>query len=60
MRKTLALFAAVLALGLTATAFDAEARRLGRHPTLPGEIGVEEGFRRVGADAWDALRSRYR
>ena len=39
---------------------DAEARRLGRHPTLPGEIGVEEGFRRVGADAWDALRSRYR
>lgn len=29
MRKTLALFAAVLALGLTATAFDAEARRLG-------------------------------
>ena len=38
----------------------AEARRLGRHPTLPGEVGVEEGFRRVGADEWDALRDRYR
>jgi 2-methylisocitrate lyase-like PEP mutase family enzyme len=38
----------------------AEAKRLGRHPTLPGEIGLEEGFRRVGADEWDALRDRYR
>ena len=38
----------------------AEARRLGRHPPLPGEVGVEEGFRRVGADEWDALRDRYR
>ncbi len=38
----------------------ADAKRLGRHPTLPGEIGIEEGFRRVGADEWDALRDRYR
>jgi 2-methylisocitrate lyase-like PEP mutase family enzyme len=38
----------------------AEAKQLGRHPTLPGEVGVEEGFRRVGADEWDALRDRYR
>jgi len=38
----------------------AEARRLGAHPVLPGEVGVEEGFRRVGADEWDALRDRYR
>lgn len=38
----------------------ADAKRLGRHPTLPGEVGLEEGFRRVGADEWDALRDRYR
>jgi 2-methylisocitrate lyase-like PEP mutase family enzyme len=38
----------------------AEAKRIGRHPTLPGEVGVEEGFRRLRADMWDEIRDRYR
>ena len=37
----------------------ADAKRLGG--TQPCRaMTVEEGFRRVGADEWDALRDRYR
>lgn len=37
----------------------AETKRLRRHPKLPKEMTVREGFRRVGADEWDAVSARF-
>jgi 2-methylisocitrate lyase-like PEP mutase family enzyme len=36
----------------------AETKRLRRHPKPPKEMTVREGFRRVGADEWDAISAR--
>lgn len=37
----------------------AETKRLRRHPKPPKEMTVREGFRRVGADEWDAVSARF-
>ena len=37
-----------------------ELRRTDRHPVPVHSMTVREAFRRVGADEWDALRSRFR
>jgi 2-methylisocitrate lyase-like PEP mutase family enzyme len=35
-------------------------KAIGRHPTLDTDLTVREGFRRVGADEWDAVSERFR
>jgi 2-methylisocitrate lyase-like PEP mutase family enzyme len=38
----------------------AELKATNRHPVLASDITVREGFRRVGADEWDELRTKFR
>jgi len=38
----------------------AELKAAGRHPVLDTEMTVGDAFRRMGADAWDAVSQRFR
>ncbi|GJD52878.1 Carboxyvinyl-carboxyphosphonate phosphorylmutase [Methylobacterium crusticola] len=52
-----------LLLGAAMDAFDAalsDLRRSGRTPASDGAPDLRERFRRLGADEWDALRTRFR
>jgi len=51
------LFKAVLT---TCDAVLRQMKEIGRHPTLDTDLTVREGFRRVGADEWDAVSERFR
>jgi 2-methylisocitrate lyase-like PEP mutase family enzyme len=51
------LFKAVLT---TCDAVLKQMKQIGRHPTLDTDLTVREGFRRVGADEWDAVSERFR
>jgi 2-methylisocitrate lyase-like PEP mutase family enzyme len=38
----------------------ADMKAQGKHPAMAKELTVQQGFRRVGADEWDAWRTRFR